>query len=136
MARMSPNARSVFAIVDGLLLFFALQGAFYAIALLGLNKSFDTPTRLYLACNASWAFVSALAAGFAAGRVARRHPLAHGVALAVPFLLLSLFNLNKGFGGRHTLFVVCINILVPLGFILGAFFAENRRKTAELNRTV
>ena len=130
MARMSPTARSIFAVVDGLLLFFALEGVFYAIAFLGLHRSFDTPTHLYLSCNLLWAFLSALLAGFATGRVARRNPVAHGFALAVPFLVLSLFNLNKGLGGLHTLFVIGINVLVPVGFLLGSSLAGRRRGVA------
>ncbi len=126
MARMSPTARSVFAVIDGLLLFFALEGAFYAVAFLGLHRSFDTPTHLYLSCNLLWALVSALVAGYATGRVARRHAVAHGVGLAVPFLVLSVFNLNKGIGGRHTLYVIGINLLVPIGFVVGSFLAVRR----------
>ncbi len=132
---MSQTARSIFAVIDGLLLFFALEGVFYAIAFLGLHLSFDTPTRLYLSCNLLWALASALVAGYATGRIARRHAVGHGVALAVPFLLLSLYNLNKGAGGQHTFFVIAINLLVPLGFIVGSFFAV-RRHGAPRNRPV
>lgn len=124
--KMSPPIRSAFAFLDGFLLFLALEGAFYAIAFLGLHRSFDTPTRLYLSCNLLWALGSALAAGYIAGEVARRKPVAHGAALAVPFLLLGLYNLNKGLGGRHTFFVVAFNLFVPLGFIWGAYLAGER----------
>jgi hypothetical protein len=127
VARMSPTARSIFAVIDGLLLFLALEGAFYAVAFLGLNLSFDTPTHTYLSANLVWALLSALAAGYTAARVAHRAAIQHGVALAVPFLALSLFNLNKGLGGRHTPFVVAFNTLVPLAFIWGAYLAGQRR---------
>ncbi len=127
MARMSPTARSIFAVVDGFLLFLALEGLFYAIAFLGLNRSFDTPTRVYLSSNLIWTVLSALLAGFVTGRVARRSPVAHGIALAIPFLLLSLYNLNKGLGGRHTFFVVAMNLFVPLAFVWGAYLTGQQR---------
>ncbi len=130
---MSPPVRSVFAFLDGFLLFLALEGAFYALAFLGLQRSFDTPTRLYLSCNLLWALGSALVAGYTAGRVARRKPVAHGVALAIPFLLLGLYNLNKGVGGRHTFFVVAFNLLIPLGFIWGAYLAGRRGRRYSVN---
>lgn len=128
MARMGTTARSLFALVDGFLLFVALQGAFYAVAFLGLQVSFDTPTRLYLASNCAWAVLSAGVAGYVTAAVARRSPLLHGLLLAVPFLALSLYNLNKGFGGRHTLFVLSINLLVPLSFLLGAWLWSRRQR--------
>lgn len=126
MAKLSPTARSIFAIVDGILLFFAIEGVFYAIAFLGLHRSFDTPTIPYLGFNLVWALLAALAGGYTAGRVAHRSPVTHGIVIACLFLLLSLYNLNKGVGGRHTGFVVAFNFLVPLAFIWGAWFVSQR----------
>jgi hypothetical protein len=124
----NPAVRSVFAVIDGLLLFFALEGVFFAVAFLGLHRSFDTDTVPYLACVLVWAIAAALLSGFVAGRVAGHSPTAHGVALAVPFLLLSLWNLNKGLGNRHTPFVVSINLFVPLALIWGSHLAERGRR--------
>ena len=125
---MTRSARSVFAIVDGLLLFLALEGVFYAIAFLGLNRSFDTPTPAYLSCNLLWALLAALAAGYTAAKVARRAFLAHGLGVAIPLLLLGLFNLHKGFGNRNTPYVLGINLLVPLLTMAGAaLFARRLR---------
>ncbi len=125
---MKSPARSLFAVVDGLLLFFALEGIFYAIAFLGLHLSFDTPTPAYLTCNLVWALLSALLAGFVTGRVAGRSPVAHGVALAVVLLPLCLFNLNKGIGNRRTPFVLAINLLAPLLCIAGAWLYQWRTR--------
>lgn len=126
---MSPAARSAFAVIDGLLLYVALRAAFYAVAFLGLNYSFDTPTAAYLGANLAWALLSATLAGYTAARVAHRKPIAHGLAVAVPFLLLIPFNLYKGLGGRHTPFVVSFNLLVPVAILLGAWFFSLRRTT-------
>lgn len=126
--KLGATSRSVLAVLDGILLYLALRGAFYAVAFLGLHYSFDTPTRLYLGANLTWAIVSALAGGYLTGRVARRSPVVHGVAAAIPFLLLGVFNLNKGLGGRHTPFVVAFNLLVPLAFIWGAWLSPARRR--------
>jgi hypothetical protein len=127
MAKMSPTTRSIFALIDGLLLFLALEGIFYAIAFLGLNLSFDTPTRGYLLSNLTWAVLSALVAGYTAARVARRSPMTHGLVLAVPFVAVALYNLNKGVGGRRTLFVLSYNTLVPLAVLAGAFLYSRVR---------
>ncbi len=125
---MPRPARSVFAVVDGLLLFLALEGVFYAIAFLGLNRSFDTPTPGYLSCNLLWAMLAALAGGYTAAKVARRAFLAHGIAVAMPLLLLGLFNLHKGFGNRNTPYVLGMNLLVPLFCVAGAaLFARRLR---------
>ena len=133
MATMRPTARSIFAVVDGLLLFLALEGIFYAIAYLGLHRSFDTPTVPYLTANLVWAVASALLGGYTAGRVARRHPVLHGLVVAIPFALLAVFNFSKGVGDRRTPFVVAYNVLVPLAFILGAFLVS-RARTPQLPR--
>jgi hypothetical protein len=125
--KLSPTARSFFAVIDGLLLFLALEGLFYAIAFLGLHRSFDTPTVPYLTANLLWAVLAALAGGYTAARVAHRAPVVHGVMTAIPFVLLSLFNLYKGLGGRRTAFVLGYNTLVPLAFILGAYLLSLRR---------
>ena len=117
---LSPTARSLFAILDGLLLFLALEGVFYAVAYLGLIRSFDTPTVPYLVANLVWAVLAALLAGYTAARVAHRSPVIHGVITAIPFFLLSVFNLSKGIGDRRTPFVLAYNLLVPLAVILGS----------------
>ncbi len=125
--KLSPTARSIFAVLDGLLLFLALEGVFYAIAFLGLHRSFDTPTVPYLTANLLWAVLAALLGGYTAGRVAHRAPVIHGIITAIPFVLLSLFNLYKGVGDRRTPFVLAYNTLVPLAFLLGAFLYSRRR---------
>ncbi len=133
---MSPTARSIFAFIDGLLLFLALEAVFYAVALLGLNKSFDTPTVPYLSCNLVWSVLAAGPAGYTAARVARRSPLAHGLVLAIPFVLLAAFNISKGLGSRRTLFVLAWNILVPVFCVIGAWlYAQTRyaRRTRARN---
>lgn len=124
---MSPTSRSIFAFIDGLLLFLALEAVFYAVALLGLNKSFDTPTVPYLTCNLVWSVLAALLAGYTAARVARRSPVAHGLALAVPFLALAIFNIYKGWGDRRMPFVLGWNILVPVCCVVGAWLYAQAR---------
>lgn len=123
---MNSTARSVFAVFDGLLMFLALEGVFYAIAFLGLNKSFDTPTPAYLICNLAWGLVAAVLGGFTAGRVARRSPVLHAFAVAVPLLVLGAYNLHKGVGNRNTPYVLAFNLLVPLCCILGGFLPGKR----------
>ena len=125
---MNSTARSVFAVIDGLLLFLALEGVFYAIAFLGLNKSFDTPSPAYLTCNLVWGLVAALLGGYTAARVARRSPVAHGVWVAAPLLLLGFFNIHKGWGNRNTPYVLAFNLLVPVCCVLGAFLYRQRRR--------
>lgn len=132
--KLSPTARSIFAIIDGLLLFLALEGVFYAIAFLGLNRSFDTPTVPYLTANLLWAVLAALLAGYTAARVAHRSPLMHGVITSIPFFLLAAFNLSKGIGSRRTAFVLAYNILVPLAVILGASLLNARRTPSSAPR--
>ena len=127
---MNPNARSVFAVVDGLLLFLALEGVFYAIAFLGLNKSFDTPTPAYLTCNLVWGLLAAILGGYTAARVARRSPVLHGVAVALPLLFLAVYNLHKGLGNRNTPYVLAFNVLVPLCCIVGASLYRSRRRSS------
>ncbi|HLI77651.1 MAG TPA: hypothetical protein VKV02_11940 [Acidobacteriaceae bacterium] len=132
MAKMSPAARSTFAVLDGLLLFLALEGVFYAIAFLVLQRSFDTPTPLYLACNFLWAVIAGGLGGYTAGWVARRSPVAHGLAVAFPLILLGIFNLHKGLGGNHTTYVLLLNSFVPVFAVWGSFLAgklqgSNRR---------
>lgn len=119
---MSPASRSVFAVVDGLLLFLALEGVFSAISVLGLGASFDTPTPLFLTSYLVWALVAATAGGFVAGKVAHRRPVAHGLAMAVVLLPLVIFNLHKGLGGRRDAFVAALNLLTPVACIVGAAF--------------
>ena len=131
---MNPAARSVFAVIDGLLLFLALEGVFYAVAFLGLHRSFDTPTPFYLTCNLLWALLAALLAGITAARVAKRSSLGHGVALAIVLLPLCLFNLNKGLGDRRTPFVLAINLLVPVFCILGASLHHGATRRSRLAR--
>ena len=128
-SRLSPLARSVFAVVDGLLLFLALEGAFYAVAFLGLHRSFDTPTVPYLTSNLVWAVFAGLAAGYTTGRVAWRSPALHGFFTALPLLVMALLNFNKGVGGRRTGFVLIFNILVPLSVLAGAYLVQLRRRT-------
>ncbi len=122
---MSPTSRSVFAVVDGLLLFLALEGAFSAVSVLGLSRSFDTPTPGFLSSYLVWALLAAGAGGFVAGKVAHRKPLAHGLAMAVLLLPLVFFNLHKSQGDRHDPFVLALNLLTPLACIAGS--ALNRR---------
>ncbi len=106
---LSPTARSLFAILDGLLLFLALEGVFYAVA------------------DLVWAVLAALLAGYTAARVAHRSPVIHGVITAIPFFLLSAFNLSKGIGDRRTPFVLAYNLLVPLAVILGSGLYSGRK---------
>lgn len=122
---MSPTSRSVFAVVDGLLLFVALEGVFSAVSVLGLGMSFDTPTPLFLTSYLVWALMAAAAGGFLAGRVAHRNPVAHGIAMAVVLLPLVFFNLHKGLGNRRDAFVFGLNLLTPVACIVGS--ALNRR---------
>ena len=122
---MSPAFRSLFAVVDGLLLFFALEGVFSAISVLGLGRSFDTPTPLFLSCYLVWALLAAAAGGYVAGRVARRKPIAHGLAIAVFLLPLVVLNLHKGLGNQRQTFVYALNLLTPVACIAGS--ALNRR---------
>ena len=126
MAKMNPTLRSVFAVIDGLLLFLALEGAFYAVAYLGLHRSFDTPTPLYLTCNFIWAVLAGGVAGFMAARVGRRSPILHGVGVAFPLILLSAFNFHKGVGSPNTPYVLLLNALVPIACLWGAFVAGKR----------
>lgn len=121
------GAYSIFAVLDGLLLFLALEGAFYAVAFLGLHLSFDTPTTAYLTCNLVWAVLAALAGGYTAARVAGTSPLLHGLVTAVPLLILAAYNLNKGIGGRLTPFVVLYNVFVPLAVVAGAALVRTPR---------
>ena len=127
---MTRTSRSIFAVIDGLLLFLALEGVFYAVAFLGLGKSFDTPTPAYLTINLVWGLFSALLAGYTAARVAGRSPVLHGVAVAVPLLLLGLYNLHKGLGNRNTPYVLALNLLVPVCCVLGAALYHGRRTRA------
>lgn len=130
---MSSGARSVFAVIDGILLFLALEAVFYAIALLGLNMSFDTPTPGYLLSNLVWTVFAAGVAGYMTGKVARHSPVAHGAALAIPFVLLAIFNMLKGLGGRRTPFVLGWNLLVPLFCIVGAWlYSKHRPRPAKV----
>ena len=125
---MTAPVRSVFAVIDGLLLFLALEGAFYAVAFLALHRSFDTPTTLYLTCNLVWAVLAASLGGYTAARVARRSPILHGLAVAFPLILLGAFNLYKGVGDRRTPFVLLLNSLVPLACLWGAFLYARLRE--------
>ena len=113
---MNPAARSVFAVVDGLLLFVALEGVFSAISVLGLGRSFDTPTPLFLTSYLVWALLAGVAGGFIAGKVAHRKPVAHGIAMAVILLPLVFFNLHKGLNA----FVLGLNVLTPLACVVGS----------------
>ena len=117
--------RSLLAVVDGLLLFLALEGVFSAISVLGLGRSFDTPTTLFLTSYLAWALLAAGAGGYLAGRVARRRPVAHGIAMAILLLPLVIFNLHKGAGNQHGVFVYSLNLLTPVACIVGS--ALNRR---------
>jgi hypothetical protein len=125
---MRSNARSAFAILDGFLLFLALEAVFYATAYLGLHLSFDTPTVPYLACNLVWALLAALAAGYTVARVARHAPVAHGIVLALPLLALGAFNIHKGLGDRRTPYVLALNLLVPVLCIVGAWLFHGRAR--------
>lgn len=122
---MSPATRSIFAVVDGLLLFLALEGVFSAISVLGLGRSFDTPTAGFLTSYLLWALLSAIAGGFVAGRVAHRNPVTHGLILAVLLLPLIVFNLHKGLGNQRDPFVYALNLLTPVAIVAGSAF--NRR---------
>ncbi len=122
---MSPAFRSVFAVVDGLLLFLALEGLFSAISVLGLGASFDTPTPFFLTGYLVWALVAAAFGGLVSGRVAHRKPVGHGIALAVLLLPLVFFNLHRGLGGHRDAFVLGLNLLTPVACVAGA--ALNRR---------
>ena len=119
---MSPASRSVFAVVDGLLLFVALEGAFSAISVLGLGRSFDTPTPVFLTSYLVWALLAATAGGFVAGKVAHRKPVTHGIAMALLLVPLAFFNFHKGLNA----FVIGLNLLTPVACIVGS----------ALNRTV
>ena len=127
MARLSPTVRSIFAVLDGLLLFLAVDAVFYLVAFLGLKRSFDTPTIPYLTANLLWTVAAALLGGYTAARVAHRNPVLHGLLTAIPFVLLSAFNLHKGLGGQRTPFVLAYNTLVPLSFVVGAFLFSRLR---------
>lgn len=125
---MSPTSRSFFAFIDALLLFLALEAVFFAVAYLGLHLSFDTPTPAYLTANLIWSVLAAGIAGYTTGHVARRAPVGHGVILAGPFILLAVFNLFKGVGGRRTAYVIAWNILVPLFCVLGSWLYKYLRR--------
>ena len=105
---MSRTSRSVFAVIDGLLLFLALEGVFYAIAFLGLHR------------------IAAALGGYTTGKGARRSPVAHGIVAGMPLLLLGLYNLHKGDGNRNTPYVLALNLLVPLAFVLAAWIYARR----------
>lgn len=125
---MSPTFRSVFSVIDGLLLFLALEGVFSAVSVLGLNRSFDTPTPLFLTSYLVWALLAAGAGGYLAGKVARRSPIAHGIALAVVLLPLVLFNLHKGAGNQRDVFVFTLNLLTPVACIVGSALNRGTRR--------
>lgn len=130
---MNPATRSVFAVIDGLLLFLALEGVFSAISVLGLGRSFDTPTAGFLTSYLIWALLSAVAGGFVAGRVAHRNPVTHGIILAALLLPLIIFNLHKGLGNQRDAFVYALNLLTPVAIIAGS--ALNTRSARYLRST-
>ncbi len=126
---MSPASRSVFAVVDGLLLFVALEGVFSAVSVLGLGRSFDTPTPVFLTSYLVWALLAATAGGFVAGKVAHRKPVAHGIAMAVLLLPLAIYNFHKGLNS----FVLGLNLLTPLACIVGSALNRTMARPRQSN---
>lgn len=120
--------RSVFSIVVGFAVFYALQGACSYAALHVLQRNFDTPTAGYLVSNLLYTFVSAVIGGYVAARIAHRSPVAHGLALAILMALLSIQSIIKGFGSQETWFVLARAAGAPLFAVVGAALDARRHQ--------
>ena len=90
-------ARSVFAVVVGYLIFALSAFAFFRVSGQPPHQSVPIP---FMAGSIAFGMAFALLAGFVAAYLARRRPLAHGVAVGVVLALgaaISLLNtMGKG----------------------------------------
>ena len=127
---MGLAARSILAMIGGLVTVLAVDGLCYYTSMHAFNASFDHPTSGFFLASLIYGFFSRTLGGFVAGDIVHRRTLLPGFGLAALLLLLGFYNLHKGFGvfGRATIYVVLLNVAGPLFAILGAYLWSRSRQ--------
>ena len=118
---MAPWLRSTLAVLAGFVVYVAIAALGGWLCSRFLDVHADRPNITYFATSTAYYFVAAIAGGYLAAVLGRRNPVSHGVGLAMLIFGVNVINLVTKFDSVHRMYVLLINIGVPLMAILGAF---------------
>jgi len=95
------------------------------VALFHLKSGHPTP--LYLTLNVLYSLVAAVFGGWLTAKLARRAPIAHGIALALLMLVLNALSYKGGSAGWQPLWYrIFLTVGPPLAAIVGAALLRSR----------
>jgi putative membrane protein (TIGR04086 family) len=117
---MAQPVRSILAVIAGYLAMAIVVVVLTVVTVAVLHLQSGHPTALYLALNVVYSLGAAVLGGWVAGRIARRSPVAHGVALGVLMLALSAYQLKHPAPGQPFAYLIVLLIACPLAAIAGA----------------
>ena len=122
--------KSIGSVVVGLVTGMAIViGLTYLATILFFEGDFNaSPTDLYLVLNIAYSFGAAILAGWVAGRLAGKKPLAHAAGVAVIMLVLSVggggdSDAGAGVPGWYGPFLM---LFMPVGALLGGWIGGRR----------
>jgi hypothetical protein len=122
---MPQGVRSVLAVIAGYLAMMIVVIVLTVIVVKAFHLQSGHPTPAYLTLNILYSLAAALLGGFVAAKIARRSPLAHGIALELIMLALSLVNFSTSAGGQPLGYRIFVVVALPLAAIAGAATTKN-----------
>jgi hypothetical protein len=117
---MPQPVRSILAVIAGFLAMMAVVIVCTLLSVMIFHLKSGHPTPVYLALNVVYSLGAAVLGGWVAGRIARRSPIGHGIALGVVMLAFSIFQLLHPAPGQPFAYLVFLSIAPPLAAVAGA----------------
>lgn len=119
---MPQPIRSILAVIAGYLTMAAVVVVLTMLCVVIFHLQSGHPTPVYLALNMAYSVAAAALGGWVTALIAKRSPIAHGVALAVLILVLSALQLLHPAPGQSLIYLGFLTIAPPIGAVAGAAF--------------
>jgi len=81
----------------------------------------DAPTAPYMTVNVIYSFLAAMLGGYICAAIAGRPAMKLAIVMAVLVLLLGVASAWQMRGQQPAAYQVVLNILLPIGIVLGAY---------------
>jgi hypothetical protein len=117
---MPQPLRSLLAVLAGFLSMAAVVILLTTLSVKLFHLRSGHPTPPYLVANVLYSLGAAELGGFVTAKIAQRSPIAHGIALALLMLLLSIVSYKNHPPGQPLWYQIFLIIAPPLVAIAGA----------------
>jgi putative membrane protein (TIGR04086 family) len=117
---MPQPLRSLVAVLAGFLSMAVIVIALTLLCVKFIHLNSGHPTPLYLTLNVLYCLAAALLGGLITAKIARRSPLAHGLALALLMFVLGVLSYTTHPPGQPLWYQIFLTIAPPLAAIAGA----------------